>query len=227
MITRKLKRHQINRRAFLRGAGGIAVGLPFLEGLQSLSAWAQDANPIFSFFIMAQNGVIQDKFWPSATGPITTSTLAGKALEPIADFASNLLVLRGVSAPGGNPGDCGHAQGCVQAITGAKPASGGNSSTAGGPSADVVISNALNPANVDPLTLYSGTQRGAFIAERMSFSSAGTRPVRLSSTPTRRTSGSRGSARRTIRWAVPMAAPAPIRMRWMICCCARRASTTW
>ncbi len=180
-MTRKLKRHQINRRAFMRGAGGIAIGLPFLESLQSRSAWAQDANPIYSFFIMAQCGVIQDKWWPTATGPITASTLAGRALEPLSDFAEHLLVLRGVSAPGGNPGDCGHAQGCVQAITGAKPASGGNSSTAGGPSADVVISNALNPANVDPLTLYSGTQRGAFIAERMSFSSAGTpaRPAQL------------------------------------------------
>lgn len=26
-------RSHINRRAFLRGAGGIAIGLPFLEGL--------------------------------------------------------------------------------------------------------------------------------------------------------------------------------------------------
>src|SRR5690606_28674535 len=162
------------RRAFLRGAGGIALGLPFLEGLPGRSAWAQDANPVFSFFIMMQCGVIQNKWWPTQTGALTPATMAGTAHEPLSDFAEHLLVLKGISAPGGNPGDCGHAQGCVQAITGAEPASGGNSSTAGGPSADVVIANALNPANVDPLNLYSGTQGGAFIAERMSFNSAGT-----------------------------------------------------
>ncbi len=181
MNKKPLTRHQINRRSFLRGAGGIALGLPFLEGLPARSAWAQNENPVFSFFIMAQNGVIQDKFWPTAAGALSAGTMTGTALAPISEFASNLLVLRGVSAPGGNPGDCGHAQGCVQAITGAAPASGGNSSTAGGPSADVVISKALNPSSVDPLTLYAGTQTGAFIAERMSFASAGTpaRPAQL------------------------------------------------
>src|SRR5690606_23889915 len=144
-------RHQVNRRAFLRGAAGITIGLPFLEGLQERSAWAQTDGPIFSFFIMMQNGVIQSKFWPTSTGTLSSATMAGTALAPISDYADRLLVLRGVRAPGGNPGDCGHAQGCVQAITGIAPGSGGNSSTSGGPSADVVIANALNPANTDGL----------------------------------------------------------------------------
>ena len=38
----------VNRRAFLRGAGGVAIGLPFLEGLPERSAWAADAPPVFS-----------------------------------------------------------------------------------------------------------------------------------------------------------------------------------
>ena len=46
-------RHQVNRRAFLRGAAGITLGLPFLEGLQERSAWAADMTPVFSFFLMA------------------------------------------------------------------------------------------------------------------------------------------------------------------------------
>ena len=174
MSIKTLTRHQTNRRAFLRGASGIALGLPFLEGMQSRSAWAQDAKPVFSFFIMMQNGIIQDKWWPSATGALTAGTMGGCALSPLSDFASNLLVLGNIKAPGGNPGACGHAQGCVQAITGIAPGSEGNSSTSGGPSADVVISRALNPAAVDPLTLYSGTQNGAFIAERMSFTGGNT-----------------------------------------------------
>ena len=38
------RRAVVNRRAFLR-AGAVAVGLPFLEGLPSRSAWAADAPP--------------------------------------------------------------------------------------------------------------------------------------------------------------------------------------
>lgn len=173
-------RHQVNRRAFLRGAAGITIGLPFLEGLQERSAWAQTDGPIFSFFIMMQNGVIQSKFWPTSTGTLSSATMAGTALAPISDYADRLLVLRGVRAPGGNPGDCGHAQGCVQAITGIAPGSGGNSSTSGGPSADVVIANALNPANTDGLNLYTGV-KSAFIGERLSFTAGNTpaRPAQL------------------------------------------------
>ncbi len=172
------KRHQINRRAFLRGAGGIAIGLPFLESLPERSAWAQDAEPIFSFFLMMQNGVIQSQFWPTQTGPLSAGTMTGTTMEPLIDYADNLLIMRGLSAPGGNPGACGHAQGCVQAITGIAPGSTGNSSTSGGPSADWIISQQLNPANVDGLNLYSGVQN-AFIGERLSFT-AGNSPARQS-----------------------------------------------
>lgn len=130
---------------------------------------------------MTQNGVIQDKFWPSSTGPLTAASMAGKGVAPLADLAEHLLIINGLKAPGGNPGACGHAQGCVQAITGIAPGSTGNSSTSGGPSADVVIARALNPNNVDGLNLYSGTHGGAFIAERLSFTGAKTpaRPAQL------------------------------------------------
>ena len=47
------RKKTVNRRAFLYGAGGIAIGLPFLEGLPERSAWAQDAQPIFTFFMCA------------------------------------------------------------------------------------------------------------------------------------------------------------------------------
>ncbi len=171
----------INRRAFLRGAGGITLGLPFLEGLPERSAWAQDENPIFSFFIVQANGVIQERFWPTQNGPLSEATMAGQAVEPLAPFAKDLLIVKGIRHPGGNPGACGHAQGYVQSLTGVSPGSSGNSSTSGGPSVDVVISKALNPSGVDPLTLYSGTQKDAFIAERISFTAGQTsaRPAQL------------------------------------------------
>ena len=53
-------RSQINRRAFLRGAGGVAVALPFLEGYLERSAFgALPTNPVFGFFICTANGVVQ------------------------------------------------------------------------------------------------------------------------------------------------------------------------
>lgn len=168
-----IKRSQVNRRAFLRGVGTVAIGLPFLEGLPERSAWAQDDEPVFSFFIMTQNGVVQENFWPSATGALTPQTMAGKTIEKISAFSEHLLMIKGLKLPGGNS-QCSHAQACVQVMTGTAPGSAGNSSTAGGPSIDMVISNALNPPGTDPLTLYAGAQQNAFIAERLSFSSART-----------------------------------------------------
>lgn len=172
-----MHRSRINRRAFLRGTGGIAVALPFLESVSERSAWAQDEKPIFSFFIVAANGVVQNRFWPSERGPLTEATMQGKGVAPLAPYASDLLMVKGIKWPGGSPGNCGHAQGYVQAITGVAPGSGGNSSTSGGPSADMVISKAVNPMGTDPLTLYAGSQRGAYIAERISFT-GGQTPAR-------------------------------------------------
>ena len=72
---------RLNRRAFLRGAGTVAIGLPFLEGLPERSAWAQDENPIFSFFIVSAHGVVHDRFW-SEEGAITRLRSRRQATRP-------------------------------------------------------------------------------------------------------------------------------------------------
>ena len=75
------RRSRINRRAFLRGTAGVALGLPFLESLPERSAWAAGKAPVFSLFICAVDGVVPASFFPSAVGPLTTVELAaaGKA----------------------------------------------------------------------------------------------------------------------------------------------------
>ena len=73
------RRSAFNRRAFLRGAGTIAIGLPFLEGLPERSAWAADSPPVFSFFMVAACGVVGNKFFPSATGALRSSAAALKS----------------------------------------------------------------------------------------------------------------------------------------------------
>jgi hypothetical protein len=172
-----MNRRMINRRAFLTGGGLVAVGLPFLEGLPSRSAWAQDAAPVFTFFVVGQNGVVPKNFFPSATGELTTAGLAGAgdvATKVLSPHAPNLLFIKGINYPNPGPRSCGHAEGNVQTLTGLAPGSTGNGAYAAGPSADTLIAKALG--NDDPLALYSG-QKG-FIAERISFKGAGAGQVR-------------------------------------------------
>ena len=71
------RNHSIQRRAFLRGVGGVLVGLPALDIFQvAMSSRARaQATPrkIYSAFMLQQNGAIQgrgddpDMFWPPAT----------------------------------------------------------------------------------------------------------------------------------------------------------------
>ena len=68
-----------SRRAFLRGAAGAAVALPFLESLPERSPWAaDDPQPVFAFFICTVGGVVRSQFFPDATGPLTPGGARGR-----------------------------------------------------------------------------------------------------------------------------------------------------
>ncbi len=173
-----VSRSGVSRRAFLRGAGTLGVALPFLEGMPSRSAFAQDANPVFGLFICTANGVVQkdgsepEKFWPSNLGALTKASMQADAAERstgiLADYADKLLIVRGINYPSG-PGGCGHAVGLAMCLTAAPSTGGANTASSTGPSADTVIAKGLN---VEPLTLYSGL-KGGYIDEKLSFSAAG------------------------------------------------------
>ena len=163
------RRKQINRRAFLYGAGGVALGLPFLEGMPERSAWAAGSEPIFTFFICGACGVEPKKFWPSSTGELSGLLAGGKAVDALSEHAKNLLIVKGINFPLTGPTGCGHAQGLSQALTGKAPTGSGGQATATGASADFVISKAVNPTGTDPMTLYAGNIRNGYIADRLSF----------------------------------------------------------
>jgi len=172
----RVLRPRLTRRNFLRGAGTVAIGLPFLEGLPERSAWAAGNAPVFSFFIVAENGVVLPKFFPSATGALSAASFSGDvATSPLAAHAANLLFIKGINYQQPGPQACGHAEGLTQTLTGIKPGMTGNKGYAGGPSADTVIAKAVN-GGADPLALYSGAK--GFIAERISFKAAGAGQVR-------------------------------------------------
>ncbi|MDD9937933.1 MAG: DUF1552 domain-containing protein [Myxococcales bacterium] len=171
------QRAGMTRRSFLRGAGAVAIGLPFLEGLPSRSAWAAADEPIFTFFVVAQNGVVNRNFFPAATGALTTQSLAADpdiATSVLSPHAANLLFIKGIDYPNPGPQSCGHAEGNVQTLTGLAPGSTGNTAFSAGPSADTLIAQALGAP--DPIALYSGAK--GYIAERISFKGAGPGQVR-------------------------------------------------
>jgi hypothetical protein len=176
-----LRARAIKRRSFLRGAGAVAIGLPFLEGLPERSAWAADNPPVFGLFIVAACGVVGSKFFPNATGPLTQSSLAGmtdKATSVLAPHAGNLLFVKNINFPMAGPTSCGHAQGLCQSLTAAPSAGMAQSAYSTGISADMVIAQTVNPNGADPLTLYAGNKKNGYIAERISFKAAGAGQVR-------------------------------------------------
>lgn len=178
-MTRK-NDSKFRRRAFLSGAGAVAIGLPFLEGMPERSAWAAGETPTFGLFIVTANGVVQndgsepDRFWPTATGALTQASMeafrADRVTGELAAYADRLLIVRGVNYPGGASG-CGHSLGLVQSLTGRGPNPGAtnNTATASGKSIDTLIAEFFGE---EPLTLYAGA-KGGFINEKLSFSAAG------------------------------------------------------
>jgi len=180
LSTAGARRNAVNRRAFLRGAGTVAVGLPFLEGLPERSAWAAATPPVCTLYVVGSCGVVGNKFLPDATGSLTQAGLAGmtsKATSALSAHAANLLFVKNINWVQGGPKSCGHAEGLVQSLTGAGPGSSGTASYSSGPSADIVIGQAVNPAATDPIALYAGP-KPAYIADRISFKGAGAGQVR-------------------------------------------------
>ena len=167
------QRSRLHRRAFLRGTAGVVLGLPFLESLPERSAWAEGKAPVFSLFICAVDGVVPASFFPDALGGLTSDGLAtsDKATGKLWAHAKNLLFVRGIRWPT-NPIGEPHAESLCMALTGLPSVGPANTATSTGPSADWVIARKVQ-GETPPLTLYAG-QKGNYISERLSFSSAGT-----------------------------------------------------
>jgi hypothetical protein len=157
----------LSRRWFLKGAGGVTLGLPLLDASQATGATAPPAR--FALFVVGANGVAMadpgrgepETFWPTATGPVTTESLRaedtqnGRTLGLLAPYASRLLLVRGVNQPYGSAG-CDHQSGDNMCLTSAKIFGNGNSSLSMGESIDNRIARELNRPGREPLTLRAG-----------------------------------------------------------------------
>jgi hypothetical protein len=141
----------LSRRTFLRGAAGVAVGLPLLESIGAGPLQAQTAQRVTRFLSFHSScGVETERFWP-ALGQLSEASFAGKGTEALAPFASRVLIPRGVHGyPVGTW--TGHSEGTCQALTAAPLANG----LAQGRSIDQVIADALNPQGREALVVRPG-----------------------------------------------------------------------
>ena len=100
----------LNRRTFLRGAAGAAIGLPFLEAMRpafGAAAKSGTAAPVRMAFTYVPNGIIMNNWTPAAEGAGFEMT---PILEPIAAYKNKSLLMTGLSqvngrALGDGPGD--------------------------------------------------------------------------------------------------------------------------
>ncbi|MEM6993707.1 MAG: DUF1552 domain-containing protein, partial [Myxococcota bacterium] len=125
------------RRNFLRGAGGIVVGLPLLESLGT--AHAGGTSPLRYLQFMHPQGTLRDEWAPS--GPADAMVLSN-ILSPLQDVVEQLVVVSGCDNPSAQDfGVNGHVNSGRTIFTCAP--NSGNNNLADGPSIDQVIADRL------------------------------------------------------------------------------------
>ena len=157
----------VNRRRFLRGAGGIALALPALETWHPRKAYA--ANKIFTAFMCEQNGAIPEQFYPKALGPLTAESMTGTAVEDLKDHAADLCVIKGINWTHGNGVGCGHSSGCNTSLTASRAVGRSNRSLPTRESADYRIGQELK---CEPLNLYSG-RKSSYLGDAFAYGPGG------------------------------------------------------
>ena len=157
MTRRRLSR--LNRRAFLRGACGSIIALPFLEAMASSpKAWAEGAEaPARLVSLLLPNGIMPREWFPQQANPDGSYTPGETMSGVIESIQEDLIIFRGVDSvvqayeqdseawPGYSATN--HQGGQIAFLTGhppyaldsnGQPTLHGNAETAGGPSLDVV-----------------------------------------------------------------------------------------
>ncbi len=105
----------LSRRRFLRGAGGIAVALPFLNAMLRKNANAAVSPKRFIVFFTGL-GTVKPRWVPTGT---EKDFVLSDVLKPLEPFKDKLLILEGLNMASAysGPGDP-HQQGIGHALTG-------------------------------------------------------------------------------------------------------------
>jgi hypothetical protein len=167
---------EIRRRAFLGGAGAVALGLPWLEAFAPRKANALDTETSRFIVIVHQaNGVAQsgraeptDYFWPTKVGALDANFLrndGGRTLVELAGFADRMLAIRGLRY-GFTSTSCSHVDGFNQMLTGCQPHENLETRqfSATSESIDCRIARQINAGGREPLSLIAPAKDGMVIS---------------------------------------------------------------
>lgn len=163
-----------SRRRFLKGLGGLTLGLPLLPSLHG--ARAMPGSNLYTVIVRVGNGVAQaedeepETFWPSSTGTLSQSGLAAdteRSMSILAPWADQLLALKGLNYPFGSE-TCGHSNGGNQCLTAHYFEGEEQYSRALGESVDNYIARHFSQNGGEPLTLYTGPRYG-YLEEVLSY----------------------------------------------------------
>ncbi len=156
----------MKRRAWLRGAGGIAVALPWLESWPRRARGGPSEAPTRCVLMFTANGTVPASWTP---GPDFTLS---PILEPLAGHREQLVVCSGIDMSSAGDDLKGHNRGLGTLWTGLEP-NGGNDGDAGYAS-DVSLDQFL-AQRLQPDTPYSTLELGVRVRSdlpngRMSYS---------------------------------------------------------
>jgi hypothetical protein len=128
----------MSRRKLLRGAGGIAIALPFLDAMSPRRARAaEEGGPKRLLTYFTENGVVEREWFPQ--GDVKNFTF-GQILQPLEAWKSNLILFDGIDTVcDGSNGGGGHQRGKTGCFT-AQPNVNGR---ALGISVDQLIANQI------------------------------------------------------------------------------------
>ena len=127
------------RRHLLRGAGSIAIGLPFLEEFMPIAkAEADDGTPCRLFTMSFGLGIERAMQLEQFSGP----------LQPLAPFAEKAAMFTSVDGGPLSASGTPHFSTSAATFTGVPQQGDGGNYQAGGPSMEQVMKRALHPAGV-------------------------------------------------------------------------------
>jgi hypothetical protein len=133
----------LSRRTIIRGACGVAIGLPFLEAMQPQRARAADAAPKRLISFWTGNGQIPSYWVPTGTETAFTFNKAHVPLEP---YKSRVIVIDGINNNASKDKVFGGHQGSHAAMfSGVPPTQTQSFDTMrpGGPSLDQLVADKL------------------------------------------------------------------------------------
>jgi hypothetical protein len=106
---------RMSRRTLLRGAGGVAIALPYLEAMMPRTALAATV-PRRLFVMAGQNGTVPSTWFPTGTEKDFKLASSMAALEPL---KANLIIPDGITKmQRGTQDNTAHGRGMAAAFTG-------------------------------------------------------------------------------------------------------------